>query len=261
VPELPEVEVVREKLSSWLRGKTISAARILDQRLVGRQSRRHVESVLAGSRVKEVERRGKYLVLDLGPRGHAVAHLGMTGEFIALGKGGEGRDPARRAVLELSGGRRIIYRDPRRLGMLRLVEGAEARRLDLLGVEPLSRKFTPPVLRRLLQGRRLAIKLFLMDQRWIAGLGNIQAAEALHLAGIHPARAAMDLSTAEVAALHRSIRRTLNETLRANRRPHAPDPFRVYGREGEPCRRCRTAIRRIPQADRSTYFCPRCQRR
>jgi formamidopyrimidine-DNA glycosylase len=261
VPELPEVEVAREELSSWLRGKTISAARILDRRLVGGQGRRRVESVLGGARVRGIERRGKYLVFDLGPRGRAVAHLGMTGEFILGEKGGGDRDPARRAVLELPGGRRIIYRDPRRLGMLRLVEGVEARRLALLGVEPLSAAFTPAALARLLQGRRLAIKLFLMDQRWIAGLGNIQAAEALYLAGIHPARAARDLSAGEIAALHRSIRRTLRETLRANRRPGAPDPFRVYGREGEPCRRCRAALRRIPQADRSTYFCPRCQRR
>lgn len=268
MPELPEVEIARENLERWLSGRAILEARVLDRRVLRGQRPAEVERTLRRARVGRVWRRGKYLIWELAERGKLLAHLGMSGKFV-LRQDGALDPPAVCVALGLGEGRRLLYSDVRRLGRFQLL-GAELRgKLASLGVEPLSPEFTPARLARLLEGVRRPIKPFLLDQRRIAGLGNIHAAEALFRAGIHPARPAKRLAKTEVRRLHRAVRATLEEALRLERgrevtyleESGAENLFLVYGREGEPCSRCRARVRRIVQAGRSSFYCPRCQRR
>jgi formamidopyrimidine-DNA glycosylase len=266
VPELPEVEITRENLERWLVGRTIRRASAPDRILRGGQSRRRVEQNLLGARATSVTRRGKFLLLALGPRRSVVlAHLGMTGKFVRLASG----EPAPRFVrveLELSRGERVVLCDARRLGRFRMLDAKEERRLDGLGVEPLSRELDGRRLFRSTAGSKMPIKLFLMDQKKLAGIGNIQAAEALFLAGIHPTRPANSLGRGEASALSRSIRRALRSEIARHRSSSGrylhegeENHFLIYGRRGEPCPRCSAAIERILQGGRSSYYCPSCQ--
>jgi formamidopyrimidine-DNA glycosylase len=267
VPELPEVEIARENLERWLVGRRITRAQVPDSRMRGRQSRRRVEAVLEGASVRAVARRGKFLLIDFGPgREGVVAHLGMTGKFVQQSR--SDRLPRfARASLEVGRSVRVVYCDARRFGQFRLLDTAERRRIDALGVEPLSPGFTSRSLVALTKSSAAPIKVLLMDQRRIAGVGNIQAAEALFLAGIHPARESRSLSGNEAARLVRSLRRSLLREIRRYRSRNGAylheggaNDFRVYGRGGEPCPRCRTPITRFTQGGRSTYFCSRCQK-
>jgi formamidopyrimidine-DNA glycosylase len=266
MPELPEVEIARENLERWLVGRRITGARVTDARMRGRQSRRRVEGALRGASVRAVSRRGKFLLFDLGvKREPLVAHLGMTGKFLL-----QSRDEAlprfARASIDLGRFDRVVYCDARRLGQFRLLDAVEERRISALGVEPLGPDFTPE---RLLDSARSSakpIKIFLMDQRRIAGVGNIQAAESLFLARIHPARETRSLDEKEIARLVHSIRRTLESEIQRSRSENpaylhegSGNDFRVYGRSGKPCPRCRSAIARFVQGGRSSYYCPRCQ--
>lgn len=266
MPELPEVEIARENLERWLVGRRIARAKVTDARMRGRQSRRRIEGILDGASVRAVLRRGKFLLFDLGSKREAlVAHLGMTGKFL-LQSHSEALPRFARASIELGRAGRVVYCDARRLGQFRLLDAVEKRRIEALGVEPLGPDFTPGRLLELTQSSTKPIKIFLMDQRRIAGVGNIQAAEALFLARIHPGREARALDEKEVARLARSIRRTLAseiERLRSESPAYLHDgsenDFKVYGRSGEPCSRCRSAIVRIMQGGRSSYYCPNCQ--
>jgi len=266
MPELPEVEIARENLERWLVGRRIARAQVTDPRMRGGQSRRRVEGALVGASVRGVSRRGKFLVFDLGSRRAAVvAHLGMTGKFLFQSKV-EPLPRFARASIDLGRKDRVVYCDARRLGQFRLMDEVEERRIASLGVEPLGPEFTTRRLLELTRQSAKPIKIFLMDQRRIAGVGNIQAAEALFLARIHPGREARSLDDKEVARLVRSIRRTLASEI-ARSRSESPaylhegseNDFRVYGKSGEPCPRCRSPILRFVQGGRSSYYCPRCQ--
>lgn len=267
MPELPEVEVTRELLERWLVGRRILSALAPDARARGGTSRRELEAALAGAMTRGVERRGKFLLLDFGPkRRGVVAHLGMTGKFVRLGRG-EPEPRFLRVSLALSRGERVGFVDARRLGQFRLRDAREERRLAALGLEPLSRELTAGRLHQMASRSRRPIKIFLMDQKRLAGIGNIQAAEALFLARIHPAREASSLRREEAAALARAIRSALRRELRSYReRPvllseGGDADFLVYGRAGEPCRRCGSPLSRFLQGGRSSYYCPRCQRK
>ena len=266
MPELPEVEIWRENLERWLKGRRIHRASVPDALLRGRQSRRSVEAGLESARVRGIGRRGKFLVFDLGrARSALLVHLGMTGTFERVIK--KAKLPKfTRASLELSRGERIAFLDVRRLGEFRLVTDKEERRLDALGVEPLEREFTPARLYGLMQKSARPIKIFLMDQKRIAGIGNIHAAEALFLAGIHPERSASGLTREESAHLARSIRRQLRGEIARSRSENLQylqqgeaNRFRVYGHADEPCPRCTTTIAKLVHGGRSSYYCPECQ--
>jgi len=266
MPELPEVEIWRENLERWLKGRRIHRASVPDALLRGKQSRRKVEAGLEGARIRAVERRGKFLVIDLGrARAAMLVHLGMTGTFERVTKKAT-LPKFTRASLELSRGERIAFLDARRLGEFRLVTAKEKKRLDALGVEPLEREFTPARFYELVQKSARPIKLFLMDQKRIAGIGNIHAAEALFLAGIHPERSASGLTREESALLARTIRRQLRREIARSRSENleylqqgGTNRFRVYGHAGEPCPRCGASIGRLVQGGRSSYYCPECQ--
>jgi formamidopyrimidine-DNA glycosylase len=264
VPELPEVETERGRLAARIEGRRIGSARIDDERLTRPEDPAWVAARLAGERVAAVERRGKYLLIRLDSGDVLVVHLRMTGSFRY--------EPAshERAVLELDEGARIAYRDLRRFGTWVLLEPDEAERYFAirLGPEPLERGFTAAFLARRLEGRRAPVKAAILDQRTVAGLGNIYADEALWHARIHPLRPAGRLTGEEIAALHKGVRTALRRGIRrqgadlgdgtyaGGRMQHE---FRVYGRTGESCDRCGTPIEKTRAGGRGTWFCPRCQ--
>jgi formamidopyrimidine-DNA glycosylase len=267
VPELPEVETVRSQLAPRLEGRTLARVEILDPRLTRPHDLFEVTEELEGDRVVAVERRGKYLLLRLESGFGLLVHLRMTGGFHWQPVSHE------RAVLELDDGTRLAYRDVRRFGTWLVLEDAE---LDPYlatknGPEPLGPRFTSRWLADQLGRRRAPLKAVLLDQRVVAGLGNIYADEALWRARVNPQRLANELSADEVARVTRAIRAALRtgierqgSTLRDYAAPDGTsgsmqDEFRVYGREGEPCSRCRSTITKTRVGGRGTWFCPRCQ--
>jgi formamidopyrimidine-DNA glycosylase len=273
VPELPEVEVIRERLEPALVGRTLDRVTIFDERLVRPFGPDEVAAELEGERVAAVGRRGKYLVLRFDSGRSLVVHLRMTGSFRHGPAGTGADDPHRRAVVTLDDGSDVVYRDVRRFGTWLLLDADEteqylARRL---GAEPFTGAFTARGLGERLAGRRAPIKAALLDQRALAGMGNIYADEALWRARIHPLRPAGSLGGDEVRRLHRAIRRTLEvgiarqgSTLRQYALPDGSPgsmqlEFKVYGRAGEPCDRCGTPIEKIRAGGRGTSYCPRCQ--
>jgi len=268
MPELPEVEVTRRGLAPQLAGRVISGVEVREARLrwpIGADVRS-----LAGRTVKAVHRRGKYLLVDCGD-GHLILHLGMSGSLRVLAPG----TPAgKHDHFDLLLGDRILrLRDPRRFGAVLWAPGdATTHRLIAhLGVEPLSRQLDAARLHALTRGLRTPIKLFLMDARRIVGVGNIYASESLFRAGIHPRMKAGRLSLAQAKRLSAAIKHTLRKAIRAGGSSlrdfvgvdgnpgYFQQRYSVYDRAGLPCRRCGSAIRRIVQGQRSTFFCPRCQ--
>jgi formamidopyrimidine-DNA glycosylase len=265
VPELPEVETERGRLEARLEGRRIRSARVDDERLTRPEAPGVVAARLRGERVEAVERRGKYLVVRLASGAVLLVHLRMTGGFRY--------EPAthERAELRLDDGARITYRDLRRFGTWLLLEPGEAERhlAVRLGPEPLGPGFTTAFLAGRLAGRRAPVKAAILDQRTVAGIGNIYADEALWHARIHPLRPAGTLSREEVAALRRGIRAALRRGIRrqgadlgdgayaGGRMQHE---FRVYGRLGEPCERCGMPVEKTRAGGRGTWYCPGCQR-
>jgi formamidopyrimidine-DNA glycosylase len=299
MPELPEVETVRRGLETAMLAHRIETIRLnrADLRV---PFPRGFARRLAGRRVENVGRRAKYLLVGLEGGQTLLMHLGMSGRFtihpphgqpLTLGDYDDEDAPASPATAPsghdhvtflLDDGTRIVYTDPRRFGLMDIVDTAAAsshRLLGALGPEPLGNDFNAEYLRSVLARRRTPLKSALLDQRVVAGLGNIYASEALHRAALSPKRIAATLtrgrlSEARLEALARAVRGVLNDaialggsTLRdyasAHGRPGAfQHRFDVYDREGKPCPRpgCRGKIRRIVQAGRSTFYCAVCQR-
>jgi formamidopyrimidine-DNA glycosylase len=274
VPELPEVETVRRRIAPVVEGATIAGAEILDARLTRPVEPGLVADALVGERIAAVDRRGKYLLWRLESGRTLVVHLRMTGSLLHAPAGGLPADAYRRATLALDTGAEVGYRDVRRFGTWELLDDGHLRPYlaSRLGPEPLAPSFTSARLARVVGGRRASIKSVLLDQRRIAGIGNIYADEALWRARLHPRRLAGELDPREVARLHRAVRAALRRGVELNgstlRDYVTPDgegggmqnEFHVYGRLGEPCDRCGRPIERIVVAGRGTWLCPRCQR-
>lgn len=276
MPELPEVELAARNLRRWAEGRRVlavewdPAARRIFRPATPAAFARAVE----GARLAAIDRIGKHLLLRLvrarAPLG-VLAHLGMTGKWVRR----EGAEPAphhSRARLRLEGGAVLHYQDPRLFGRLRVVEGArfeEVPEIAALGPDPLAVGIDPAALAEGLSRSRLPVKVRLLDQSLLPGVGNIHASEACFRARIDPRRPARALAGREVKALARAVLASFRMTLEAEdgpeityvEEPGAANPFLVYAREGERCPRCRRAtLRRIVQAQRSTFFCPACQR-
>jgi formamidopyrimidine-DNA glycosylase len=272
MPELPEVETVRARLEPVLTGRRFRRVEINDPRLVRPYEPAEVAAELEGERVTAVERRGKYLIVQFESGRALLIHLRMTGSF-RHSDDGLADDPHRRAVVTLDNGSDVAYRDVRRFGTWLLLEPGELEPYLTARVaeEPLDALFTAARLGERLAGRRAPIKAALLDQRTLAGMGNIYADEALWRARIHPLRPGGSLDRNELRRLHRGIRAALDQgiaregsTLRDYALPDGAagsmqDEFRVYGRGGEPCDRCGTAIVKTRVAGRGTWFCPSCQ--
>ena len=271
MPELPEVETTRRGLLPHLLGRRIRGVVVrngslrwpvpadLDRRLRG-------EEVLA------IRRRGKYLLFEF-PKGHLLVHLGMSGRLTMVPEG----EPAKlhdHIDVRLENHKSLRFTDPRRFGAMLWVKGAPEKHtlLEGLGLEPLDAEFSGRALHGRSRGRKVAIKQFLMNARILTGVGNIYASEALFAAGIHPLREAGRISLARYERLAAAIRATLERALAAGgttlrdfaSAEGVPGYFQhesaVYGREGKPCRACGTKIRALRQGQRSTFFCPKCQR-
>ena len=275
MPELPEVETVRRRLEPALVGRRFKHVEIDDPRLTRPEDPAEVAAELTGERVEALERRGKYLIVRFESGRVLLIHLRMTGALLHAMPGKPADDPHRRAVVNLDDGSDVVYRDVRRFGTWLLVEpdALDPYLAERLGGEPLGRTFTTRSLAASLANRKAPVKAALLDQRTLAGLGNIYVDEALWRACIHPLRPARELDADEVRALREGIKRALEAgikrqgaTLRDYRQPDGSagsmqNEFKVYGRLGEPCDRCGTPIEKTRVAGRGTWYCPACQPR
>jgi formamidopyrimidine-DNA glycosylase len=273
VPELPEVETIRRQIEPELVGRRIESMEVLDERLTRPVPPREVERAVTGRPIESVGRRGKYLMVGLEGGRWLVMHLRMTGN-IALR---EPRSDVRflRAVIRLEGGKTLLFTDARRFGTAVVLDDAEvdAYMAARAGVEPLSERLTAERICELATGRRAPLKSFLMVQDGIAGIGNIYADEALWRARLHPLSPAGSMRLEHCERLREGIVGALEAGLdnggasiddyRDARGAEGTmqDEFCVHSREGQPCPRCGTEIRRIVLGGRSTYFCPGCQQR
>ena len=272
MPELPEVETIRRHLEPRLVGRTLERMEVLDGRWCEPAAPGELEDAVGGRRIAAVARRGKYLVLELEDEVFLVMHLRMTGNLLLAASHEEPRFT--RVRMHLDSGDQVVFADARRFGTGVVLLGADARDdyfAARLGVEPLGEDFTPEALRALARGRRTSVKAFLLTQERIAGVGNIYADEALWRARIHPLRPVGSLRRPQVELLHAAVVETLEAGIDARgatiddyRNPDGAegsfqDRFVVYGRDGEPCLRCGTPIRKLRVAQRGTHFCPRCQ--
>lgn len=274
MPELPEIEVLRRSLEPRLLGRRIERIEVLAPALREPLDRRVLARRLTGRTVEALRRRSKYLLIDVSAGSTLIVHLGMSGR-LTLVPGATPREPHEHLAFRLDSGERLRLRDPRRFGV---AFAAPTAGLDTdphfahLGPEPLDPPLDGPSLAALARGHSAPAKTFLMDARRLVGVGNIYATEALFRAGIHPARSVARLSAARwerlavavVAVLEEAIRQggtTLNDFADGDGNAgYFQVALAVYGREGEPCPRCGGAVRRLVQANRSSFYCPRCQR-
>jgi formamidopyrimidine-DNA glycosylase len=272
VPELPEVEVVRRGLEREVAGRVVTSAAVTGARTVRRQAAEALVDRLRGARLGPAGRIGKFLLVPLDDGTETlVIHLRMSGRLL-LTSPERPRARHTHAVLSLSDGRELRFVDPRTFGEL-FVAPTPVTALAHLGPDPLSPAWSAAVLGRALAGRRGRLKLLLMDQRFVAGIGNIYSDEALFEARLRFDRPAGSLSGDEVARLHGAVRTTLREAVRLRGSSLADAQYvdlfgapgyyqsrhRVYGREGQPCPRCGGLVRRISLGGRSTFLCETCQ--
>ena len=256
MPELPEVETATRRLRSAIAGKMIASVEILHPSLRRRVTKPRLRS-LAGATVRAVERRGKHQLIMLDDGRVVHAHFRMTGDW-QIDRVDDALPRFARAFLAFSDGTRVVLDDPRALSTIDIHPAGAPVELGL-GPEPTDASLTPELLHHALSKRPGPIKPALLDQRLIAGLGNIYAAEALWHARISPALPSNVLTRKQVSALLMAIRRVIDRATGARYTDSSVSRLAVYDREGKPCRRCRTKIARVTQAGRSTYFCPRCQ--
>ncbi|HNU06613.1 MAG TPA: bifunctional DNA-formamidopyrimidine glycosylase/DNA-(apurinic or apyrimidinic site) lyase [Pyrinomonadaceae bacterium] len=276
MPELPEVELVAASLQKLVSGRTISSAELRRERLAPDHAAESFRELLAGATIREITRRGKHILFDLDNGRTLITHLRMSGRFMLLGPDRE--DPKySHAVFYFGDESRLVFQDQRHFGFMRIVESPnlhDAKELKKLAPEPFGPEFTAAYLRRTLKSANRALKLVLLDQTKILGLGNIYASEAMFMAKANPKRRASSLTLKKIDALFETIRGVLAESI-AHGSTLNVDPenidgsyygggyessWRVYDREGEPCIGCSARIKRVVQGGRSTFYCPVCQR-
>jgi len=256
MPELPEVEFAAAQLRKAVAGKQIAAVELRHPALRRRLSSGIARS-LSGSRIERIDRRGKHQLLRLDDGRTIHVHFRMTGEWW-IGAAADPLPRFARASFLFADGTHVALDDGRALSTIVVHAAGEEPELGL-GPEPDDAAFDEHWLAAALGRRRIAIKSALLDQRVVAGLGNIYAAEALWRARLDPRRLAASLDRAELRRLRTAIRAVIARADGSRYGEATASRFAVYGREGEPCRRCRAVVRRIVQGGRSTYFCPRCQ--
>lgn len=271
MPELPEVETVAHDLRGQITGREFREAHLLWARTLAAPEESLLEERLAGRRVVDVGRRGKYILVHLNDGQTLIVHLRMTGRLAVVpGDSPLLEDKHLRAWFSLADGDALTFTDSRKFGRIWLVNDIDEV-TGKLGPEPLAWDLAPETFAARLRKRKVAIKALLLDQTAVAGVGNIYADEALFRARIHPLRKASSLTDDEMNRLYESLREVLNEAinkrgtlLRDYRTPYGEDGYfqnhlRVYGKYGKPCLRCGQPIERIRVTQRSTHFCPHCQ--
>ena len=273
MPELPEVETIARKLKPHLLGRTIQGAQLRWQRTLAYPSPTRFRERIRGQEIKEVARRAKYFILRLSDYSLLI-HLRMSGDLSIKEESKIKPEKHDRLILSLlapslgnSTLSHLVFNDTRKFGRVWLTADPEEV-LGMLGPEPLSRRFTPEWLHTALQGKHRLLKPLLLDQTFIAGLGNIYTDESLHLAKLHPLASSDSVTVSQAEMLHQAICTVLKEGIRRNgasfdwvyRGGEYQNHFRVYDRAGKPCPVCGTNIERIIVGQRSTHVCPTCQR-
>ncbi len=266
MPELPEVETIVRNLRPELVGKSILAADLLWAKTLATPDPLEFKKRIVGQEIRELGRRAKYLYLQLSTD-YLFVHLRMSGDLTAR-KGKPSPHKHDRLILFLSDETVVVFNDMRKFGRVWLVSEPD-QVVAHLGPEPLSEAFTAPLFYQALQARHRQLKPLLLDQTFLAGLGNIYTDEALHKARIHPQASSDSLNRTQVQRLWKAIRAILKEGIRRNgssidwvyRGGEFQNYFHVYDRKGQPCSQCGTAIQRIVVGQRGTYICPACQSR
>ena len=277
MPELPEVELISRSLQSLVTGRTIARAELLRERLAPDISPRDFSDNLSETTINFVHRRGKHILFDLTGGKTLIVHLRMSGRFSILSA--EIENPKfTHAVFHLNGEDRLVFDDQRHFGLMKIVATnklLDAKVLKKLAPEPFSDEFSVDYLYEAVKSSKRSLKEFLIDQTKVCGLGNIYACEAMFAAGLDPRKQTAKLSKPNILRLHESIRTVLHEAV-SHAGARVVDPknlegsyfsgsadagWHVYDRENEPCLNCETPIVRIKQGSRSTYYCPRCQRK
>jgi formamidopyrimidine-DNA glycosylase len=278
--ELPEVEVMRRDLEKDVVGRRIKTAEVKSSRNAMRVIRRHGKrkdftSRLEGHKLTKIERRGKYILVHLDSGDVVVTHFGMSGQF-QRGNGRMALEPHTHVVITFQQGGDLRFVDPRTFGEMFVSGGDEigkVKELQHIAIDPLDQVFTWPTFQYLLAQRAAKMKQLLMDQKFISGLGNIYSDEVLFAAGLRYDRVSDTLSSQEVRRLYRAIQETLQEAIKLRGTTLDDEAYvdlfgkpgefqtelKVYGREGLPCRRCRTPIQTVKVSQRTSYFCPQCQ--
>jgi len=266
MPELPEVETIVRGLRPLIEGRRIARVELAWPRVL--DPRGQASEGIAGEQIAEVRRLGKFVVARFASGSHAAIHLRMTGRLIVDAKTPL---PHTRFVWRFADGGNLVFADARKFGRLRIFAG-DPREEVQVGIDPFDKRLDADGLHALLRGRRSAIKVFLLDQRFVSGIGNIYACEALWRAGIRPSKRTGRLNKREARKLLAALRKVLTKAI--DKRGSSVDDYvdaggkqggfqkqlAVYGRRGLPCRRCKARIRRIVLAQRGTFFCPVCQR-
>ena len=278
--ELPEVEVMRRDLEKDVVGRRVKTAEVKTSRNAMRVIRRHGKrkeftSRLEGRKLTKVERRGKYLLVHLDSGDVVVTHFGMSGQF-QRGNGRVAIEPHTHVILTFQQGGDLRFIDPRTFGEMFVTTADEigkVKELQHIAIDPLDQVFTWPTFQYLLAERGSKMKQLLMDQKFISGLGNIYSDEVLFAAGLRYDRVSDTLSSQEVRRLYRAIQETIQEAIKLRGTTLEDEAYvdlfgkpgeyqgelKVYGREGEPCRRCRSPIQTVKVSQRTSYFCPQCQ--
>lgn len=275
MPELPEIETIRRSLLPVVLRKPIESVEILVPRILPHGRAEDFTARLLGRSFLDLKRRGKYLIFSVQGGLELVAHLRMTGRLIYYSDAGIPRSRHASAVFSFRSRDELRFEDLRKFGTLDLVPQGEYQTIHglyTMGVEPLSEEFTADFFHRLLEGRQTRIKALLLDQKKIAGLGNIYADESLFRAGIHPERSAASLTEAEAERLHAAIQSVLTEAI-ANqgttfrdyrtgfgREGSFQNRLQVYGKKGENCPRCGGVLQYKKVGGRTSHFCPTCQK-
>jgi formamidopyrimidine-DNA glycosylase len=278
--ELPEVEVMRRDLEKDVVGRRVKTAEVKTSRNAMRVIRRHGKrkeftARLEGRKLSKVERRGKYLLVHLDSGDVLVTHFGMSGQF-QRGNGRVAIEPHTHVILTFQQGGDLRFIDPRTFGEMFVTSADEigkVKELQHIAIDPLDQVFTWPTFQYLLAERAAKMKQLLMDQKFISGLGNIYSDEVLFAAGLRYDRVSDTLSSQEVRRLYRAIQETIQEAIKLRGTTLDDEAYvdlfgkpgeyqgelKVYGREGEPCRRCRSPIQTVRVSQRTSYFCPQCQ--
>lgn len=265
MPELPEVETIARKLKPALVGRTILSADLRWSRALAAPSPKKFREQIRGQKILEVNRRAKYFILHLSSF-TLLIHLRMSGDLHIKANANQ-PEKHDRLIIKLSNGTSLTFNDTRKFGRVWLVADP-AEILNKLGPEPLSKEFMPQWLYAALHKRHRQLKPLLLDQSFLAGLGNIYTDEALNIAKLHPLRESSLVTARQAERLHEAIRNVLKEGIRRNgasidwvyRGGEFQNYFRVYDREGKPCKNCGATIKRITVGQRGTHFCPNCQR-
>ena len=270
MPELPEVETVKNQLAPKITGRTITKVSLLWERMVKGQDPREFLRLVTGQKITDLTRHGKYLIVHLSSGNKLILHLKMTGSLM-LGKNGDEMPQYTRAIIHLDDGQNVYFRDPRKFGVMKMV--ADTKEIDAkLGPEPLDEDFTLQYFSEGLAKRTAPVKAFILEQKFIAGVGNMYADEALFAAGIDPRRPADSLKKTEIKRLYTAIREVIVAGIKYGGASvvtyYHPDGsvgtahehFNVAHNQKKECAVCGGRVERIVVRGRGTYYCPRCQK-